>query len=480
MVATAPEASVGYSARNTPKGYGLDSLPISLIVPSPLNPRKKFDEAALAELAESIRQHGVLEPLVVRQVGQLYELIAGERRWRASQIAGLETVPARVLEGVDDPIAIKLMLVENLQRRDLDPIEEAEGYRQLNQVVGLRQAEIAAAVNRSQPAVANRMRLLDLPEDVRERIRAGELSPAHGVALARYGAYPKLVRGLADLTVKYHLTSKELEDRRIPRAWDLVSLGALRILDYSCRFDKLECQSCRNRRSGGERDQAVCFDPECYERKNAEAAAAKIAFVEQKLATARDSGRPLLTLNELGHDNYIILRNRKTPAGCHGEACDRRATALDWEQKETLVCADVKCWRKLEAVETRAAKKAKRIALNERRVHLNDVFREADELGPRELAVLVTYALEHVEQTSYNTALRARPSLANLTDERPLPSNARKFAERYAGVPLTDLALAAVQAILQTEVAHELKDNYYGANHHLAAWYLGEKEDEAR
>ncbi len=146
MIAEAETVAAEYSARNTDTPTLVLDLPVAAIVTSGANPRTHFDEAALAELAESIRQHGVLEPLVVR--GPLwqadgsaqYELIAGERRLRASRLAGLAQVPARVLD-VDEAYAMRLRLVENLQRVDLDPIEEAEGYRQLHQVLGMKQAE---------------------------------------------------------------------------------------------------------------------------------------------------------------------------------------------------------------------------------------------------------------------------------------------------------------------------------------------------
>ena len=165
------------SAPNT-DAFGLDSLPIHLVEPNGFNPRSSFDEVALAELAESIRQHGILEPLVVRfRKSELepslvigYDLIAGERRLRAAKLAGLSTVPVRVVD-VDDRTAHELALVENLVREDLDPIETAEGYRRLAEL-GVKQAEIGRRVGRSQPLVANTMRLLQLPADVVERIRA--------------------------------------------------------------------------------------------------------------------------------------------------------------------------------------------------------------------------------------------------------------------------------------------------------------------
>lgn len=158
-------------------------LKISRIEPNRAQPRTKFDEAALEELAESIRTHGVITPVVVRRIGEdRYQLIAGERRYRASRLAGLDELPARVLE-VDETEAYEMAMVENLQREDLDPIEEAEGYRVLCETYGISKEEAARRVGKSRPAVANAMRLLALPEEVKVMVAAGELTAGHARAV---------------------------------------------------------------------------------------------------------------------------------------------------------------------------------------------------------------------------------------------------------------------------------------------------------
>lgn len=159
---------------------------IEEVFPSGANPRKQFDEAALGELAESIREHGVLQPLVVRvrdvAEGGGFTLIAGERRWRAAQRAGLKDVPVVVKEASDN-LAFELALVENLQRRDLNPIEEAEGYRRLIDEHGYTQEHLARQVSRDRTTVVNTMRLLKLPPSVRELVAEGRLSGGHARAL---------------------------------------------------------------------------------------------------------------------------------------------------------------------------------------------------------------------------------------------------------------------------------------------------------
>ena len=157
-------------------------LPIGSIVPSRLQPRRRFDETALAALTESIRTQGVVQPVLVRPTGGGYELIAGERRWRAAQAAGLATVPA-VVRDDGDTDALLLALVENVAREDLSPVEEARGYVALLEEFDLELGEIATKVGRSKPSVSNRMRLLELPDDVIALIEIGKLSEGHGRAV---------------------------------------------------------------------------------------------------------------------------------------------------------------------------------------------------------------------------------------------------------------------------------------------------------
>ena len=158
---------------------GESLLPISRIEPRQDQPRRNFDEAALAELAASIKQHGLLQPVVVRETEKgWYQLIAGERRWRAARIAGLIEIPARVIEA-DDRKAFELALVENLQREDLSPVEEAQGYKALMTGAGLTQEKVAERVGKSRPVVANALRLLTLPAPVLDYIEKGQLSISH-------------------------------------------------------------------------------------------------------------------------------------------------------------------------------------------------------------------------------------------------------------------------------------------------------------
>lgn len=165
--------------------YGEDAvmLPLSRVEPRSDQPRHKFDEEALAELAGSIRRHGMIQPITVRRLDTgYYQIIAGERRWRAARMAGLETVPVRILRA-DDAKAMELALVENLQREDLNPIEEARGLSTLMNTYGMTQEQAAESVGKSRPAVANALRLLALAPAVLSMVEEGNLSAGHARAL---------------------------------------------------------------------------------------------------------------------------------------------------------------------------------------------------------------------------------------------------------------------------------------------------------
>lgn len=155
---------------------------LDLIDPNPSQPRTRFDETRLQELAESISSTGLVQPVVVRRKGERFEIVAGERRWRAAQIAGLLKIPVHVSEVADENL-LKTALIENIQREDLNPIEEALAYKRLADESGLTQEQIAAAVGKDRATVANHLRLLRLPEQVRARVAGGELSMGHARAL---------------------------------------------------------------------------------------------------------------------------------------------------------------------------------------------------------------------------------------------------------------------------------------------------------
>jgi len=176
-------ALLGDFSDESPVNSAYQMLPIYKVEPNPDQPRHDFDEEQLQALADSIEEHGIIQPLTVRELGSgYYQIIAGERRWRAARLANLQEVPAVVIEA-DDKKAMELALIENLQRQDLNPVEEALGYRSLMEDYGLTQEDAAKRVGKSRPSVANALRLLGLCTEVLEKVRTGSLSAGHARAI---------------------------------------------------------------------------------------------------------------------------------------------------------------------------------------------------------------------------------------------------------------------------------------------------------
>lgn len=164
------------------KAETVDKIHVKSIQPNPYQPRKIFDKEAIHELRDSIKEHGILQPIILRKVGTSYEIVVGERRFRAAKLAGLEEVPA-VVRTLTDEETMELAILENLQREDLTPIEEAEAYQKLTDNLELTQEQLAFRLGKSRSHIANHIRLLSLPEKIRDLITAGELSMGHGRTL---------------------------------------------------------------------------------------------------------------------------------------------------------------------------------------------------------------------------------------------------------------------------------------------------------
>ena len=192
------------------------TLPVASLRPNRFQPRTRFDEEAIAELTESVRTQGIIQPLVVTPEGEGWTIIAGERRWRAAQRAGLEEVPVVVREVADARELLELALVENLQRSDLNPLEEAEAYAALQEKFGLSQEEVAARVGKARTTVTNSLRLLRLPEEVRELLRDGKLTAGQARPLLALPGEEEQIR-LAARAVREGLSARDLERLAAPR-----------------------------------------------------------------------------------------------------------------------------------------------------------------------------------------------------------------------------------------------------------------------
>jgi ParB family chromosome partitioning protein len=193
------------------KHSGIVTIPIDQVIPNPLQPRTQLDGVKLHELSESIREHGVLQPIIVKRVGEQFQLIAGERRWSAAKTAGLTDIPAIIPEASTPEAELEWALIENLQREDLNVLDEAAGYQKLATLFGYTQEAIAARVGKDRSTVANTLRLLSLPEAVREKVSATRITAGHARALLALPSAAEQVK-LANRIVSESLSVRRTEE----------------------------------------------------------------------------------------------------------------------------------------------------------------------------------------------------------------------------------------------------------------------------
>lgn len=517
-----------YSAPNTQRDQVLSvlSLPLDSIRPSPLNPRQRFDEEQLQQLAESLRHHGMLEPVVVRPDPEQTDrglprflLIAGERRWRAAKLAGLERIPARVLpEVVSDAAALELTLIENLQRQDLDPIEEATGYKALAEL-GWKQAAIAKAVNRSQPTIANAIRLLKLPADVIDRIQAGELTPSHGLGLARFAGFPAVASKLAEWAVKNHWSSKDL-DSGLPSSWQLMQDRVIRGVS-SAQFDAAVCQACpfdAYRKDGRNMGMGMgyCLKPEHFDELQdeallalrAKAAAAREAAQAQakptaapaipgdawqkpaEAAAADGEGEPVAPASpaslpkvnqvrgcyvfggigsEARFPSQVGEGSRPRPDDCSPETCPCAGRALDHGDREVEICTDqYGRLQQLQARQTRKRNKLGRAVLAEKLKRLEtaldtlDGIDWRDPLDSRALAILVAAATEGRRREEPISIAIERHAKGVLTEKSLTGYGNDPTYQQLAMLAPRELLRLGLEWILRHEIANRWDGPAYG------------------
>lgn len=420
--------------------FAAQFVPLYRIRPSNFNPRKTFDENKMKELVKSIEEHGLLEPIVVRhfepgrwfvvqgehegKAGYLlrdsayldeskpngqqydpdgpkefyetkneaeqnhprYEIVCGERRWRACGIAGVRHVPVHILEDVDDAKARELALVENLVRHDIDPIEEAEGLAALIDM-GNSPSDLADRLHRSRPAITNATRLLQLPEEVKELVRENSRDPKAGIpkssarALVSYLEYPKLFE--VKLTqAKSGVPSRDLE--KLGETWILEQHGA--IAEVSAKDIGVEaakvCTKCDHRRKNGNRDGWICLKPECYEARKEEENQRKL----ERLGAPGEA----LRIAELKIDQYHHLGILGVPAGC-SDTCEHYRMALDRQNDLVPVCVNPSCHDKLTAEDRKSAKARRRAELKSKHEQATEVLAEAETDQIEDLAVIAFF-----------------------------------------------------------------------------------------
>lgn len=382
------------------KGH-LREIPIDEIEPNPDQPRKEFDPVAMAELTESIQQIGLLQPIAVRELDKgerndtaKYQIILGERRWRASRAAGVLNIEAKVYAEVTPGEAKILALVENLQRADMNPIEEAAGFKAILDE-GYTQEQISKIVGRSRPVVANALRVLELPLPVIDLIRDKHLTMAHGVAIARFKAWPRVAEELAARAHERGITASELEDEKLPCAQHLVNAGlAVRIkLAWG---EKLPAELKKNPAYfGDEYTEKFCIEPEHWKAEQKKIAAAKKTAEEKARQDAIDAEEKArkgkkIKLDELDRNSYAEMGVLGDFKGLSKLVPDEKlATAKDDEGKDVKICTDKKFVEDLK-------KHADDILKQDRAAKLPGLISKAREkikaikkIGPRELAFLI-------------------------------------------------------------------------------------------
>ena len=234
------------NATGTEEGNGGGELMrISEIEPNRSQPRKDFDDESLQQLADSIREHGLIQPLIVRPLPEgNFQIVAGERRWRACRMAGLNEVPVYIRE-FDDQKTMEIALIENLQREDLNILEEALGFQELMQKYGMTQAEVAKSVGKSRPVIANALRLLNLPEEIRELLREGKLSAGHARAILSFETEEQMIDA-ARKTVEQGWNVRDLEKlaKKLAEGETGQKAGVPKIRDSYYRLRKKGTRGC--------------------------------------------------------------------------------------------------------------------------------------------------------------------------------------------------------------------------------------------
>jgi len=357
---------------------GIELINIDHIHPNPDNPRKHFDEAAIAELAASIREVGILQPLLVTPVAigdeARYRLICGERRWYAAKQAGLVQAPAIIRNDLTTAQEAEIMLIENLQRKDLDPIEEAGAYRELLIGYGYTQEKLAEKLGVSQGHIANRIRLLELPETVKENISRGIISASHGKVLAGHKNLPSPVIEKAVEIIAADNVPVSKADNMILR---LVAEKGLPLFDNYRKKPEFksgkgsECYTCEHRAmgkdmyiSGGDNEQPFCLNHECWELKQQVALQKKFDKAQRAA-----SGQDVVDTSKLNWDQYTSWMQGDTgydQSECFD--CEHRKRTVDRENRH--ICLDPACMKKKRSAKVRADNKVKKDAFQ---VELQDI-----------------------------------------------------------------------------------------------------------
>lgn len=349
----------------------LYSIPIDHIVPNPKNPRKTFDQEELEKLAQSIREVGILQPLVVvPQEDGMLRIVAGERRWRAAQMAGLRSVVA-VVRKLTPAQEAEIALIENLQRKDLDPIEEAQAYQELLREHGYTQEALGEKLGVSQSHIANRLRLLRLPDEVKENISRKILSAGHAHALLKLEKAPAIMKKAAEALAEEQVPVAKAAEAI---AKVIAEEGKPLFHDYNGKpeFDTGPCEKCAYRvmgnRWGYGEEKPYCIKPSCWERKQQEARQAREQAVADRVKKLAKKGQGVVELDKFDWNQYEEFRDYKIQGMDLSECenCEHKKVAKrSYSDELTEACFQPSCFKKKQAAATREKNKEAREALKE-------------------------------------------------------------------------------------------------------------------
>jgi ParB family transcriptional regulator, chromosome partitioning protein len=381
---------------------------IDAITPSPENPRKTFDEDEIAGLAASIEAHGLMQPLVVRRKDDEYELIAGERRLRALQLLGRQTAPAIVQPDVDDRQALELALVENIQRVQLNPVEEARAIALMHDRVGLTAAQIAERLGKKVGYVERALAILALPDEVLAELDTGRLSAAQAGALATWSGHPKIVQLMAYHAITRKVSAATIEESALPFADQLYGDGLVTEVSHKAYRDEV-CQLCPLQalvmeRRDGYQDRFWCLKPthaaeldvEFEHKKARDQESARVEARSAHLEVDPDEKRAKAPdLSRLPYSTYETIGYRMMPPSCTGE-CPCRAVCRGSGDQLVEICLDTGRLRALKAGATRQKNKS---AKTSKDGLLTDALIELDRMTAgdrRPLAILAQVVLERL------------------------------------------------------------------------------------
>lgn len=332
--------------------FDTTQVPIELLYPNPNNPRKKFDQEALDKLTESIRQVGILEPILVVPDGERYRIVAGERRYRAALAAGLQEVAVLIRELTPEQ-EFEVMLTENLQRADLDPIEEAQAFQSAISR-GWKQTELAERLGISQAQVANRIRLLKLPPEIQQNISCEILSAGHGLALLKVAHIHEMAIDLAEIFIKEKLSVAQAQariDMYIQYHGKPLFLNHWNrpLFDYQETCVKAKCKF-RVHASDGKKEHPWCVKPDCWERHQEEAILREREKKKDELrARAKAEGKDyeqLPKLKDLINSDYKLFTSYSEIKLEECPGCDKILDAISYTNEMVKICTDPECWDK--------------------------------------------------------------------------------------------------------------------------------------